>query len=153
MSVEDAQNPGNLIAVQSRRSDSDFINYSVAPTTTRRSAPPVVVAEVNAPEPRETPETYGDAQWVKIYKTQLNRDATPDDLATISGVVPTDPSQIEEIAWDILQASPPSNSNGNQRRTRTQGSIAPDTRSIVRRVETYKYTGGYDAITHKSCLR
>lgn len=146
--IEDAQNPGNLIAAQPGVAIPIFISYSIAPTTVV-SAPPIVVAVIEPPEAPETPEKYGDAQWVKVYKTQLNREATPDDLATISGVVPTDPSQVE-VAWDILQASPPSNSNGNQKRNRTQGSIAPDTRSIVRRVETYKYTGGYDAITHKA---
>ena len=145
--IDDAQNPGTLVAAQPGVAIPMFVYYSIAPVTVV-SAPPVVVAVVEPPEAPETPEKYGDAQWVKVYKKQLPREATADDLATVNGVVPTDPTQIE-VAWDILQASPPSNGNQNQKRTRTQGSLSADTRSIIRRFETYKFTGTYDAITHK----
>jgi hypothetical protein len=110
-------------------------------------ASPTIVAQVEAPEPPETPEVFGTAQWVKVYKTQLTREATPEDLTSFNPVVPQDASQLE-VAWDILQASPPS--NGNQKRNRNQGTISPDTRAILRRFETYAYTGAYDATTHKA---
>ena len=145
--VEDPQSPGTLISVPQPIAIPMFVTYSIAPPTVV-SAPPVVVAVVEPPEPPETPETYGDAQWVKVYKTELTREATPDDLSTVNGVVPTDPAHLE-VAWDILQASPPSGGNQKQKRTRTQGGISPTTRSVIRRFETYKYTGAYDAITHQ----
>ncbi len=142
--IEDPQNPGTLIAAEPNVA-IPFPNWSVVGGAV--GSAPVVAAEVEAPEPPETPEVYGDAQWVKVYKTQLTREVTPADLTSDNPVVPQDASQIE-TAWDILQASPPS--NGNQKRNRHQGGINADTRAIIRRFETYKYTGAYDAITHQA---
>jgi hypothetical protein len=142
--IEDAQNPGTLIAAEPNVA-IPFPTWSVVGGVV--GSAPVVAAEVEAPEPPETPEVYGDAQWVKIYKTQLTREATPADLTSDNPTVPQDASQLE-VAWDILQASPPS--NGNQKRNRNQGGINADTRSIIRRYETYKYTGTYDATTHQA---
>lgn len=144
--IEDPQNPGTLIQAQPNVA-IPFPSWSVAPVTTV-STPPVVVAVVEPPEAPETPEKYGDAQWIKVYKTELPREATPDDLTSFSATVPQNPAQLE-VAWDILQKSPPSNGNQNQKQTRNQGGISPDTRSVIRRYETYKFTGTYDPITHK----
>ena len=61
---------------------------------------------------------------MKVYRTQLTREVTGDEL--VSGnvnVVPQDPTQIE-VAWDILQASPPT-VNGAQNRTRTRNQHRP----------------------------
>jgi len=143
--VDDPQNPGTLIPFEPNVA-IPFPSYSVAAVATVGTAP-VVVAEVEAPEPPETPEVYGNAQWMKVYKTQLTREATPDDLTSDNPTVPQDASQLE-VAWEILQASPPS--NGKQTRNRHQSGINPDTRSVIRRFETYAYTGAYDAITHKA---
>ena len=143
--IEDSQNPGTLIPAEPNVA-IPFPSWTVIGGTTLGSSP-VVVAEIEAPEPPETPEVYGDAQWVKVYKTQLTRAATPADLTSDNPLVPQTAAQLE-TAWDILQASPPS--NGNQKRNRHQAGINPDTRAIIRRFETYKYTGAYDAITHKA---
>lgn len=143
--VEDAQNPGTLIAAEPNVA-IPFPTWSLAPTGAVGSSP-VVVAEVEAPEPPESPELYGDAQWIKIYKSQLTRPVTPEDLTSDNPTVPQDATKLE-VAWDILQASPPS--NGNQRRNRNQGTISADTRAIIRRYETYKYLGAYDTVTHQA---
>jgi List-Bact-rpt repeat protein len=145
--VEDPQNPGTLIASNPGVAIPLIVTYSVAPATTTFTAP-VVVAVVEAPEPPQSPELFGDAQWVKVYKTTLTREVTQADLDDLSSIIPTDPTQIE-TAWDILQVSPPSNGNQKQKRHQNQGSIAADTRAIVRRYETYKYTGAYDPLTHQ----
>jgi len=80
---------------------------------------------------------------------RATREVTADELSSLNpAVVPESAAQIE-VAWDILQASPPSNGNQNRTRNRNQGSIAVDTRSIIRRYEVYKYTGAYDAVTHQ----
>jgi hypothetical protein len=142
--IEDAQNPGTLITVEPNVA-IPFPNWSIAPSGVTGAAP-VVVAEAEAPEAPESPELYGDAQWVKIYKSQLTHPVTPADLTSDSSTVPQDASQLE-VAWDILQVAPPS--GGNQKRKQNQGGISADTRAIVRRYETYKYTGAYDATTHQ----
>jgi List-Bact-rpt repeat protein len=146
--VEDPLNPGTLIGSNPGVAIPLVVTYSVVPPATTFSAP-VVAAVIEAPEPPPTPEVYGDAQWVKVYETQLTREVSEADLDVLSSIIPTDPTQIE-TAWDILQQSPPSNGAQKQKgKHQNQGSIAATTRSIVRRYETYKYTGAYDPITHQ----
>lgn len=145
--VEDPQNPGSLIASNPGVGIPLLVTFSIAPAVASFT-PPVVVAVVEAPEPPEVVGQYGNAQWVKVYMTQLTREVTQADLDTLSSIIPTDPAQIE-TAWDILQASPPSGGNQRQKRTQNQGSIAADTHAVVRRYETYKYTGAYDPLTHR----
>jgi hypothetical protein len=149
--VDDPTNPGSLIRY----------NPNVAiplpgwffPPPPPPGTPPVVVAEVEAPEAPELPELFGDAQWLKIYTTQVPRALSEADLQTGGGTVPQDPAQVE-VSWDIIQAQPVSGGNGNGRQNRSrkqnQTIIATATRSIIRRYETYKFTGAYDAITHEA---
>ena len=89
-------------------------------------APPVLVAEVQAPEPPETPELYGDAQWMKVFKTELQREVGLDELLGDNPIVPQDPAQIE-VKWEVVQASP-ATVNGKRNRTRNQkpGRAEPD---------------------------
>ena len=124
--------------------------YTVVPPAVAGN-PPVLVAEFQAPEPPETPDRYGDAQWVKVFKTQLNREVALDELVTTNAIVPQDPAQVE-VSWDLVQADPPAGGNGNRtrRRHQQQGNLDPLTRAVVRRYETYAYTGTYDATTHKA---
>lgn len=145
--VEDSQNPGSLVRSTPGVAIPLLVSYTISPPASAFTAP-VIVAVVEAPEPPEVIGQYGNAQWVKVYKTQLTREVTQADLDSLSSIIPTDPTQIE-TAWDILQSSPPSNGNQKQKRNQNQGAIAADTRAIVRRYETYKYTGTYDAITHQ----
>ena len=115
--------------------------------------PAVVVVEVPAPEPAEVPTQYGDAQWMKVFVTQLPREVNLEELLTNNPlVVPMDPAQVE-VNWDLAQADPLiGGSNGNQKRSRKryQGGLDPTTRSVVRRIEVYNYTGVYDPITHEA---
>jgi hypothetical protein len=144
--IEDPTAPGTLIAVNPPVA-LPAPTYVFAPPPAA-GAPPVLVAEIEAPEPPETPERYGDAQWVKIFKTQLNRSVTLDELMSDNPIVPQDATQVE-VAWDILQQSPPSGGNQTRNRNRNQGGLDPLTRSVIRRYETYQYTGAYDPVTHQ----
>lgn len=149
--VDDPANPGSLIRYTPNVA-IPLPNWFFPPPPPPGSAP-VVTAEVEAPEAPEAPELFGDAQWLKIYTTQLPRALTEQDLQTGGGTVPQDPAQVE-VDWDIIQAEPASGGNGNgrQNRSRKQNNtiIATATRSIIRRYETYKFTGTYDAITHEA---
>src|SRR3954466_11800011 len=122
--------------------------YSVQPPA-RVGDAPVLVMDVDAPEPAEGPELYGDAQWMKVFVTQLPREVTLDELVSDNAIVPQNAAQVE-TEWAIVQAEPASNSNGNRRRHRNQGNLDPTTRSVVRRIELYAFTGGYDPITHEA---
>lgn len=149
--VDDPANPGTLIRYTPNVA-IPLPNWFFPPPPPPGTSP-VVVAEVEAPEAPEAPELFGPAQWLKIYTTQLPRALTEADLQTGGGTVPQDPAQVE-VSWDIIQAEPASGGNGNGRQNRSrkqnQTIIATATRSIIRRYETYKFTGTYDAITNEA---
>jgi hypothetical protein len=147
--VEDASAPGALATFDPPVAIPGPV-YVVLPPA-QAGEPPVLEAEIEAPEAPEGPELYGDAQWVKVFKTELQREVTLDELMSDNAVVPQDAAHAE-VAWEILQAEPPSHSNGNQGRGRrgNQGALSAGTRAVVRRYEIYQYTGAYDPVTHEA---
>lgn len=126
-----------------------FPTYYVQPPNVP-AAPPQLVVEVQAPEPAEAPSLYGDAQWIITYVKQLPQPVALDALvADNPAVVPMDPATLE-ANYQIIQDEPLSGSNGNRRQKRNQGSIEPTTKAIVRRIETWAFTGQYDPLTHEA---
>ena len=110
---------------------------------------PVVVFVVPAPPP--PPARFGEAHWMKTFVRQLPRVVTLDELLTDNPVtVPMDPASLE-INWEVLQAAPPGLADNQRRRgVSTRGSpLLPTTRTIVRRFETYAYTGPRNPITNQ----
>jgi hypothetical protein len=145
---EDPAQPGVLIA-HLPDTAVPFANYYVQPPV-RANEPAVLVAEVEAPEPAEAPELYGDAQWMRVFKLELKRTLSLDELmADNPGVVPMDLAQLESD-WQVIQAEPVSGGPGNRKRKRNAGNIAPETQAVVRRIELYGYRGEYDAVTHEA---
>lgn len=145
--IEDVNAPGTLVAVDPPVAIPSPTYVIIPPA--RPADPPVLEAEIEAPEPAEAPELYGDAQWVKVFKTEMQRPVALEELVSDNAVVPQDAGHVE-ISWEIIQQEPASNSNGNRRRRQNQGSLNPDTRSVVRRYEIYQYTGAYDPTTHQA---
>ncbi len=145
---EDSASPGTLVP-EDPPTAVPFANYYVEPPA-RPENPPVLVAEVDAPEPAEAPELYGDAQWMRVYKVELQRQLTLNEsVADDPNVVPMDLAQLESD-WQIVQDEPVSGGNGNRRRHRNQGTIAPTTQAVVRRIELYRFTGIYDPVSHEA---
>jgi hypothetical protein len=144
----DPANPGTLIASANSVSVPAPIWTFVPPPPTQPTAPPVLVAEIAAPDPPEVPGQYGDATWVRVFKTELDREVALDELTSDNPIVPQDPAQIE-TSWDLIQQSPP---GGHKQRGKhqNQGSVNSGSRAVVRRYETYAYTGAYDPITHEA---
>ena len=145
--VDDSANPGALVAFDPPAAVASPV-YTVIPPI-QVGAQPELEVQVEAPEPAEAPELYGDAQWIKVFKTQLTRPVALDELLTGNVIVPQDPTQ-EEISWDVIQTEPAAGGNGKRQRKQKQGSLAPDTRAVVRRIELYNFTGNYDPITHEA---
>jgi Divergent InlB B-repeat domain len=145
--VADAQTAGALAAVDPPVA-IPAPTYVVLPPA-QPAEPPVLEAQIEAPEPPEQPEQFGNAQWVKVFKTEMQREVALEELVSDNAIVPQDPAQAE-VAWEILQASPPSNSNGNRNRRQNQGGLNAGTRSVIRRYEIYQYTGAYDPLTHEA---
>lgn len=105
--------------------------------------PPAVVAEINPPEPRS--QQYGEALWVKIFKTELARPVALVELLSDNPVVPKDAAEVE-IGWEIAQASPNKVNNGALDNQAAPGANA---QAVIRRYEFYKYTGVYDPESHE----
>ncbi len=145
---EDPANPGTLIPNNPPTAvpfASYYVQQPVAPNN-----PPVLVVEVQAPEPAEAPDLYGEAQWMRVFKVELQRQLTLNELvADNPNVVPMDLAQLESD-WQIIQDEPVSGGNGNRRRKRNQGNIAPTTQAVVRRIELYAFTGQYDPVTNEA---
>lgn len=145
---EDPARPGTLIPNNPPTAVPMPIYYVQPPAV--QNNPPVLVVEVQAPEPAESPELYGDAQWMRVFKVDLPRSIALEELlADNPAVVPMDPAQLES-GWQIVQDEPAIGGNGKRKRKRNQGNIDPTTRAVVRRIETYAFTGQYDPITHEA---
>lgn len=148
--VKDVANPGAYVAHDPAEA-IPFPYYAVQPAVVANAAP-VIIAEVQAPEPPEAPQRFGNAQWMKVFVRQLPRAVTLDELVTDNPlVVPMDPAQIE-VNWTVIQADPPAGGNGTRTRSRNRGGSTLDatTRTVVRRYELYAYTGVYDPVTHEA---
>jgi hypothetical protein len=146
--VDDPNNPGQLIRVDPPAA-IPFYAWSILPPPTTPTAP-VVVTKVVAPRPATA--QFGEAFWIKVFKTDLSRSVSGDELSSTNpSVVPEDPTQVE-TPWSLLQ-SIPAGVNGKHGNKANQAAIAIATGSVVRRYEMYKYTGAYDPLTHEAlCL-
>jgi len=145
---EDALNPG-VLTPMNPPTPVPGPTYFVQPPLVANN-PPQLVIVVEAPEPAERPDLFGDAQWMRVFVRQLPVQINLDQLvADNPNVVPMDLAQLESD-YAIIQEEPVAGGNGNRRRKRNQGDIAPTTRAVVRRIEMYRYTGNYDPVTHEA---
>lgn len=145
--LADPQNPGSLVANNVPVAIPAPI-WTVQPPA-QVGAAPIIAAEIVAPVPPRPEQLAGDAQWVKIYKTELPREVALEELMTDDPVVPQDAAQVE-VSWDVIQDQPQhGNGNGNRTRKRNQGTLGNGSHAVIRRYEFYKYTGAYDPLTHE----
>ena len=144
--VADPANPGSLIPANTTVTLPAPIWSVVAPLNP--ALPPVVIAQIEAP-PAPHPALFGDAKWVKVYKTEQRAKVDLDQLVGDNHVVvPENPAQVE-LNWALIQADPPA--GGNQRRRGrlvNQGNLGNGNHAVVRRYEYYEYAGAYDPVTH-----
>ena len=148
----DPANPAQLAASATNIFVPNPVYTFVPPA--QPALPPVLVAEVVTPEPPPPPPAlppqYGDATWMKVFKTELQREVILDELVATNAIVPQDPAQVE-TNWVLMQPSPPPDGRHRQRnRHVNQGGVNAGTRAVIRRYETYAYTGAYDPVTHEA---
>jgi uncharacterized repeat protein (TIGR02543 family) len=148
--VEDPYAPGALVAGEVPIAVASP-GYSVDPNATAGAAP-TLNADVNASSNAAYPTRYGDAVWLKVYKTQLVRAVGLDELTNDNpAVVPEDAAHVE-TAWTLIQADPLivfTKGNKSRGSVRNSGPVNSDTRAVVRRYEVYEYTGIYDPVFHQ----
>jgi hypothetical protein len=109
--------------------------------------PPVVDFQVQAPPapPVQIVPQFGAAQWVKVFKSEVDHEVDLNDLLGGNPVVPG-PAQVE-TAWKLLQTNPKSPNSGIMH---NNGPLGNGSHAVVRRYEYYKYTGTYDPLTHEA---
>ena len=129
--------------------------YSVAPPAVI-GAMPVLNADVDAPAAAVYPTHYGDAFWLRIFKSEAARGISLDELTNDNpAVVPADAAHLE-TSWVFIQADPvikfrtSGKTSPSRGRTRNGGPIGSDTRAVVRRYELYEFAGVYDAVFHQA---
>lgn len=107
--------------------------------------PPQVAFEIKQPDPPPALQ-WGDAQWVKVYKTELDREVGLDELVGGNPVVPEDPALVE-TAWKLLQRNPHAPNSGI---LHSQNTVSGSSHAVIRRYEFSKYSGKYDPLTHEA---
>jgi len=146
--LADPNNPGQLIANSTPVGIPAPI-WTVLPPL-QPAAAPIVAVDVVAPVPPAPAFQFGDAQWMKVYKTENQRQVGLDELVADNPVDPEAPAQIE-TNWFLVQAKIGGNGKRNQKRN--QGALGDGSHAVVRRFEFYKFSGTYDPITHEAlCL-
>lgn len=146
--LADPNNPGQLLAAGVPVAIPAPV-WTVQPPAQLGGAPQIA-ADVVAPVPPAPVYQYGDAQWMKVYKTEIPRQVGLDELVADNAVVPQDPAEVE-TSWYLVQAK--IGGNGKRQQKRNQSGLGNGSHAVVRRYEFYKYTGAYDPATHEAiCL-
>jgi Divergent InlB B-repeat domain len=146
--LADPNNPGQLIS-NSTPVGIPAPSWVVLPPP-QPAAPPIVAADVVAPVPPEPAFQFGDAQWMKVYKTEIARQVGLDELVADNPVDPEAANQVE-TSWFLVQAKIGGNGKRNQKRN--QAALGVGSHAVVRRFEFFKFSGTYDPITHEAiCL-
>ena len=141
--IADPANPGQLMAPGSKVSIPAPV-WNVVPPAAPGAAP--VVQAVLPPEPPEVHAQYGDAVWVKVFKTESPEPAELDHLVSDDPAVPQEAAETE-MEWTILQARPAGAGNDE---LVNEGAVAEGAKSVTRRYEFYQYTGAYDPENHEA---
>ena len=105
-------------------------------------APPIVVAQVVAPDP-EPGDAWGPAVWVKVYTTEVEHDVQLEDLVGNNADV-KQALQNTEIEWQLLQRDP-GNPNSGVIENGGGKEVGANAASVLRRYEFYHYTGDYSS--------
>ena len=138
--VADPANPGTLITYSGPPVSIPVPVVTVAPPA-QPNLQPVVEFQVQVPDPPAV--QWGEPRWVKVYKTELQREVALGELLGGNPVVPEDAAHIE-TAWKMLQKNPHS---PNSNTLHSGGNIAVGSHAVVRRYEFYKYIGKRDPLT------
>ncbi|MDP2787849.1 MAG: PEP-CTERM sorting domain-containing protein [Pseudomonadota bacterium] len=119
-------------------------------------APPVVIAQIQAPEPIPALEIeplepqFGEAIWVKVFTTELENEVELEDLIGGNAVINLAKTKTE-TEWQLLQTDP-GNPLAGQLESGYGAPVGPNAASIIRRYEFYKYAGEYDLADHQAIL-
>jgi hypothetical protein len=122
------------------------------PPVNQPPAPPVVMAMVQAPAPVQPPQLpepqWGEAVWVKVFTTELDKAPKLEDLVRGNQAIDLMHTETE---WQLLQKDPGDPLSGVLE-SGYGAPVGPNAASILRRYEFYKFGGSYDAVDHSAIL-
>lgn len=110
-------------------------------------APPVVVAQIQAPAPVREAQ-FGEAIWVKVFTTELEKPIGLEELVGDNAKVK---NAVTEVEWQLLQTDP-GNPLAGKLESGYGAPVGPLAASILRRYEFYKYSGTYDAVDNQALV-
>jgi len=141
--VPDPASPGTLVTPPADVVPPVAISHPIVQGDVLAGAPDVQVVAAAAP-PVAPAHRYGKAQWVKVYKTELGRDADLDELVGghPNDVVPNAENQLgqTETEWKLLQLDVKNPDKGGSRLV-GHGTPGGGKHAVLRRYEFYKYAG------------
>ncbi len=141
--VADPANPGMLKTAETQIGIPAPI-WSVQPPAAPNE-PFQIVVDIDPPVPPAPAKRFGEAQWMKTYKTENNRHVGLDELIPGNPVVPEDAAHLE-TSWELLQTDL-TDIGGRQRRRQKRGGLGVGNKAVVRRFELYKYSGPVDPVS------
>ena len=112
------------------------------------NAPPIVVAQVQAPAPGVAGQ-FGDALWVKVFTTELDHPIRLEDLVPDNAKVKL---AVSETEWQLLQKDPGNPLAGILENGDKNNPIGNGKEAVLRRYEFFQYGGRYDPETHEARL-
>jgi len=141
--VADPANPGQLMPLGTKVSIPAPV-WNVVPNIDPVLAP--VVQAVLPAEPAEVEGQYGEAQWVKVFVTELPDPVDLHHLVTDDPVVPQDGAETE-VEWVLLQAGP---DGAPHAVLVNEKEVGEGNEAVIRRYEFYAYTGPYKPEDHEA---
>ena len=130
--VADPANPGHVMPASSNVSLPAPTWVAIPPANPALA--PVVMAQVEAPPPPQ-PVVFGDAQWVRVYKTEQQGKVDLDQLVGDNHAVVFEDAAHLEVSWALLQADPPLLAGNKRQRGKLAngGNLGNGNHAVVRR--------------------
>lgn len=142
--IADPVIPGQLLAAGTQvQIPAPVVNVTPPPVPG-----PDVVQSVIVPLKAESPDQWGEAQWVKVFVTESADPQDIENLVTDDPGVPQDESETE-TEWVLLQACPVSEEPCEDELA-SEAQAGDGNESVTRRYEFYAYTGEYDPENHEA---
>lgn len=115
------------------------------PPVGQPQAQPVVVAQIQAPAP-EIEDQFGEAIWIKVFRTELNKEVELEELIGGNQIIE---EAEQEIEWQLLQTDP-DNPEAGKLENGYLNVLGENSESVIYRYEFYKYAGEYDPENHEA---
>jgi hypothetical protein len=143
----DPANPGSVVPLGADVS-SPAPGWSASGGRTAAFVPAVQATLILPPTLTFRP-TFGEAQWVQVFKTEQATPVALDSLLVENvGVVPG-AAQVEQ-AWALMQDDPSGVLPSGRNSLVNQASLGIGSHAVVRRYQYSQYTGAYDPVTHQA---